>query len=117
MESLTTTVRSSVATPVSLAAPVQNKISHKEAPNPPPQHLQKKVSIQDVEHAIQQVRTELAGANEDVSFSYEKKLGQLFVQIKDNVSGEVIREVPSKDFIQHQVAMKEMIGLLLDKQI
>jgi len=113
---------SAVTAPISLAASVQPKSTNKEAPNPQPQHIEKQntakqVTKQDVEQAIQQVTRELAGSNEAIGFSYEKKLGQLFVQVKDNVSGEVIREVPSKDFIKHRLAMQEMIGLLLDKQV
>ncbi|OIQ01125.1 MAG: hypothetical protein AUK35_00430 [Zetaproteobacteria bacterium CG2_30_46_52] len=100
-----------------MAASVQPKASNKEAPNPQPQHIEKQVTKKDVEQAIQQATRELAGSNEAIGFSYEKKLGQLFVQVKDNVSGEVIREVPSKDFIKHRLAMQEMIGLLLDKQV
>ncbi|MDQ7001090.1 MAG: flagellar protein FlaG [Ghiorsea sp.] len=74
------------------------------------------VSEQELKQVIQQVSQSFAGSNEAVSFTYEEKLGQLFVQITDSTSGKVIREVPSKEFIQHQVAMKELIGLLLDKQ-
>jgi len=74
------------------------------------------VSEQELKQAIQQANQSFAGSNESVSFTYEEKLGQLFVQITDSTSGEVIREVPSKEFIQHQVAMKELVGLLLDKQ-
>ena len=74
------------------------------------------VSEQELKQVIQQANQSFAGSNESVSFTFEEKLGQLFVQITDSTSGEVIREVPSKEFIQHQVAMKELVGLLLDKQ-
>ncbi|MDQ7057818.1 MAG: flagellar protein FlaG [Ghiorsea sp.] len=74
------------------------------------------VSEQELKQVVQQANQSFAGSNESVSFTYEEKLGQLFVQITDSTSGEVIREVPSKEFIQHQVAMKELVGLFLDKQ-
>jgi len=74
------------------------------------------VSEQELKQVVQQANRSFAGSNESVSFTYEEKLGQLFVQITDSTSGEVIREVPSKEFIQHQVAMKELVGLFLDKQ-
>jgi len=85
------------------------------------QQVQKKteqqVKEQDVQKAVQQANVEMASSNSsvDISFGYEEKLGQLFVQVKDQNSGEVIREIPSKDFIQHKIAMREMIGLLLDR--
>jgi len=75
-----------------------------------------KVSEQDVQKAIQQANAQLAGANESISFGYEEKLGQLVVQVTDKATGAVIRQLPSRDFIQHQIFMREMIGLFLDKQ-
>jgi len=75
-----------------------------------------KVSEQDVQREVARANVEITGNNENIAFSYEPKLGQLFVHVTDKNSGEVIREIPSKDFIQHRVAMREMIGLLLDKQ-
>jgi len=92
-----------VAPQATVAQPVKNK-------------AEPMVSEQELKQVIQQANQHFAGSNESVSFMYEEKLGQLFVQIKDSTSGEVIREVPSKEFIQHQVAMKELVGLLLDKQ-
>jgi len=91
------------------------------SPTPPvKQEAQNKteqqVSIQDVQKAIQQSNKALTLSGESIAFGYEEKLGQLFVTVTDKQSGEVIREIPSKDFIQHKIAMREMIGLLLDRQ-
>jgi len=91
--------------------PVQTPPAIKQAVAEP------KVSEQALKEAVLQANRTFAGSNEAVSFTYEEKLGQLFVQITDSKSGEVIREVPSREFIRHQVAMKEFIGLLLDKQV
>ena len=78
---------------------------------------EQQVKEKDVQKAVQQANVEMASSNSSVaiSFGYEEKLGQLFVKVKDQDSGEVIREIPSQDFIQHKIAMREMIGLLLDK--
>ena len=77
---------------------------------------ERKVSEQEIRQEVAKANVEIAGSNEAISFGYEAKLGLLYVQVTDANSGEVIREIPSKDFIQHRVAMREMIGLLLDKQ-
>ncbi len=58
----------------------------------------------------------LLNSNESISFGYEKRLGLLYVQVQDKSTGEVLREIPSKDFIRHALAMKESIGLILDKK-
>ncbi len=78
---------------------------------------QQKVTTQDVQKAIQQANQAFSRSSESISFGYEEKLGQLFVTVMDKESGEVVREIPSKEFIQHKVFMKEMVGLLLDKQV
>ncbi|OIO70465.1 MAG: hypothetical protein COW19_00145 [Zetaproteobacteria bacterium CG12_big_fil_rev_8_21_14_0_65_55_1124] len=63
-----------------------------------------------LEHVNQQVATE------GVGFTYEKRLNQLFVQIKDKATGAVVKEIPPKAVIDQKVAMKEMVGILLDRQ-
>jgi len=79
-------------------------------------NAEQKVSVQDVQRAVQHANAQLAGSNENISFGYEEQLGQLVVQVTDKTSGAVIRQLPSKDFINHQIYMREMIGLFLDKK-
>jgi len=76
----------------------------------------RKVSVQDVQKAVQQANAQLSGSNESITFGYEEKLGQLVVQVTDKATGAVIRQLPSKEFVQHQIFMRELIGLFLDKQ-
>ncbi len=70
----------------------------------------------DLEKALQQANMEFAGSNQKVSFIYEKRINQMFVQIVDKTTGEVVKEVPPKEFIEHKIAMHELIGVLLDKK-
>ena len=77
---------------------------------------ERKASLQAVQQAVNQANASLPGSNESIAFGYEEKLGQLYVQVTDKHSGAVIREILSKEFIQHSVFMREMIGLLLDKK-
>jgi len=93
-------------------APAQQEHGSKQAV------AEKPVQEKDVQQAINQANETLAlqGSNESIAFTYEAKLGQLYVQIKDQTTGDVVREIPSKDFIKHQIAIREMIGLLLDKK-
>jgi len=77
---------------------------------------EKKITEQEVRQVVQQANFEMVGSNEDISFGYEERIGLLYVTVTDKNSGEVIREIPSKEFIQHKVAMHELVGMLLDKQ-
>jgi len=86
---------------------------------PQPQvQAEKPTTEQDVKRAVAQANQEMASLapTETIGFGYVEKLNQIFVQVKDSKTGEVIREIPSKDFIKHKLAMREMIGLILDKQ-
>ena len=97
-------------------APAQQRVSAaqvQKASVPQEQPTQKSVE-QAINQANQMLAT--AGSNETISFVYEAKLNQLYVKIIDQNSGAVVREIPSKGFIRHQIALREMIGLILDKQ-
>jgi len=76
------------------------------------------MSEQAVKGAIKQANQALQSQNVEssVSFGYEAKLGQMFVQIHDGATGSVIGEFPSKSARALQIAMNEMVGLLLDKK-
>ncbi len=74
-------------------------------------------SSQEVQRAVVQANAQIAGLNENLSFGFVKELGQLVVQITDKNSGEVIRQIPSRDFIAQQIASKAFLGMLLDKQV
>ncbi|MDX8383990.1 MAG: flagellar protein FlaG [Ghiorsea sp.] len=74
-----------------------------------------KVNKEVLDKAVSAANFEFSGANEGVAFSYNEKLNQLYVRVIDQASGQVIREIPPKEFIEHQAAMREHIGLLLSK--
>jgi len=76
---------------------------------------QAKVSEESVRHAVQQANIEFTGSNQKVGFGYEARLGQLYVQVLDKETGSVVKEIPSRDFIEHQAFMKELAGLILDR--
>jgi len=73
-------------------------------------------TAQQVQRAVVQANAQVAGFNESISFRFVKELGQLVVQVTDKNSGEVVRQIPSKEFIAQQIASKAFLGLLLDKQ-
>ena len=113
-------VRSSSATPAGAPAVQQTR------PTPPPsnepslkaqQDAQKGQPIeQEVQQAVAEANREFSGPNEKIAFGYAKALNMLIVQVQDRDTGEVIREIPPKEFINFRIAMRERIGLLLDKQ-
>jgi len=112
-----TSVSSSVSSPVSAKPEIPSarvgmnpSVAQQQAPVE-----QAKVSEESVRHAVQQANIEFAGSNQKVGFGYEKRLGQLYVQVLDKETGAVVKEIPPKDFIEHQAFMKELAGLILDR--
>ena len=80
------------------------------------QEMEAAVDHERLKELIERANRKLAGANNQrLSFGYEERLNRLYVQIKDNVTGEVVREIPPRKLIEQQAAMSEMIGIILDR--
>jgi len=91
---------------------------------------QKDESIQEVgESTSQQVSNkELGKAVEDLNkwvqqtqsthlqFRLHEKLNEYYVEIVDDQTKEVVREVPSKKILDVAAKMQEMIGILVDEK-
>ena len=74
------------------------------------------VDHENLKNLIDRANTQMAAAgNQHLSFGYEERLNRLYVQIKDNATGEVVREIPPRKLIEQQAAMSEMIGMILDR--
>lgn len=54
--------------------------------------------------------------NVDLQFSVHKATGNVMVTIKDDNTGEVIREIPSKEILNIAAKFDEMVGLIFDAQ-
>jgi len=67
-----------------------------------------------VRQAVARANAKLEGKNEGIQFSFSDVTGQLVVQVVDQQSGAVIRQIPSKEFIAAEAAARESTGLLLD---
>lgn len=101
-----------VIQPTQVKAPVSNDPSLKVQ-----QDAQKRQPTeQEVQQAVAEANSKFSGPNEKIAFGYEKRLNMLIVQVQDRNTGEVVREIPPREFIDFKVAMRERIGLLLDKQ-
>ncbi len=94
-----------------------------QAPSPGPSvtapatgHQQKQTTARQVQRAVDQANIQMAGLNEQISFSYVKQLDQFVVQVTDKNSGELIRQIPSKSFVAEEIAARAFLGTLLDKK-
>ncbi|WP_203245962.1 flagellar protein FlaG [Sporosarcina beigongshangi] len=63
------------------------------------------------------MNTFLASANTQLRFKFHDKLNEYYVTIIDSNTDEVIREIPSKKLMDIHAAMREFVGLLVDRKI
>lgn len=59
----------------------------------------------------------LEGVNTQLRFKLHDELNEYYVAIVDPKTDEVVREVPSKKLMDIYAAMKEFVGLLIDRKI
>ncbi|WP_338655575.1 flagellar protein FlaG [Sporosarcina psychrophila] len=63
------------------------------------------------------MNTFLESANTQLRFKFHEKLNEYYVTIVDSTTDEVIREIPSKKLLDIYAAMREFVGLLVDRKI
>jgi len=59
----------------------------------------------------------LANQNERLSYRYDKQIDMIIVTIHDGVSNKVIRQIPSKEFVDMKLALQRHIGNVIQKTV
>jgi len=54
--------------------------------------------------------------NLDIKFAYNEKIDQVYLNVIDKQTGQVIRKLPSEEAMKISETMKELVGNLLDKK-
>lgn len=74
---------------------------------------------EDMEKAVELANEKLKAANSTKQFSYSihEATKQFVITIKDSVSGEVIKEVPSKESLDFFAKLQELSGILVDEKM
>lgn len=77
---------------------------------------EKKYSKQEIEKEIDSLNEFLKGSSTHLKFQLHEKLGEYYVQVVNDHSDEVIREIPSKKILDMVAQMYEMVGILVDEK-
>ncbi len=72
---------------------------------------------EDIEKMISGVNQFLTPSHTSAKFVLHEKLNDYYVQIVDDRTQEVIKEIPPKKFLDMYAAMLDFMGLLVDKKI
>ena len=54
--------------------------------------------------------------NLDIKFAYNDKIDQVYLNVIDKNTGQIIRKLPSEEAMKISESMKELVGILLDKK-
>lgn len=74
----------------------------------------KPVSEEEVKKSLEMIEKKLKEMSTTLSFSLSKEPEAIVVQVKDNNSGEIIRQFPSDEILALRAKLDEFVGLLFD---
>lgn len=81
------------------------------------QNTQSPPSKQEMELIIEGINKVLEPSNTHIKFELHEKLNEYYVTVVDNHTNEVVREIPSKKWLDIYAAMTDFVGLIVDKKI
>lgn len=71
----------------------------------------------DLHKTIQAANKLLEPTQVHIEFELHEKLNEYYVKVINNKTDEVIKEIPSKEWLDFYAAMAEFMGFLVDKSI
>jgi flagellar protein FlaG len=77
----------------------------------------KEPTKKELEDSIQRVNQSLKVVNTDLQISLDKEINDKVVRVVNTQSGEVIRQFPSKEFLEWEREYARLLGLLFDKKV
>lgn len=73
--------------------------------------------INNMEHVVDGMNDFLLPMNVSIKFELHEELDRYYVKVVDSETDDVIREVPSEEFLNMYASMAEFMGLFVDKKI
>lgn len=71
---------------------------------------------QKLNELAQQLNKELSPLNTNVKFGFNEDIEGLFVTVSEKDTNRVIRKIPSDEAMQLMAKMREIVGIIFDKQ-
>ncbi|MGG1664392.1 flagellar protein FlaG [Brevibacillus sp. NRS-1366] len=76
----------------------------------------KKSSPKELENAIDGLNKWIQTENTHLKFRMHEEMKEYYVEVVNDATNEVIRQIPSKKILDIKAKMQEMIGLLVDEK-
>jgi len=87
-----------------------------EQPIAQEQVYETKQNKEKVNEVIDSMNGFMQPSHTSLKFELHEKLNHYYVQVIDDDTKEVVREIPSKKVLDMYAAMKEFIGLMIDEK-
>lgn len=85
---------------------------------PPKKHeTEQSLSKGEIQAAVDGLNKQLIATDAQLKFVYHEQLNEYYVTVVNATTDEVIREIPSKKLMDIHAAMREYIGLFVDRKI
>ena len=81
------------------------------------QTYEMKQSKEKMNEVLESINAFMQPSHTSLKFELHEKLNDYYVQVIDDDTKEVIREIPSKKMMDMYAAMKEFMGLMIDEKI
>lgn len=94
---------------------VQDKIKETEKENK--DKKPEEITKQDLEINIEGVNKFLEKHTTSLKFQVHEDLNRVYVEVVDQKTKEVVREIPPKEFLDMVSSMLEHVGLIVDKKV
>ena len=78
---------------------------------------EQKMPAEQAKTMVESINKFLTSADSKLKFQYHEELNEYYVTIVDTATDEVLREIPSKKLMDIHAAMREFLGLLVDRKI
>jgi flagellar protein FlaG len=81
------------------------------------ENLQQDISKEKLEEVVKGLNEFLQPSHTSLKFKLHDELQEYYVQIINERTNEIIREIPPKKLLDIYAAMMEFVGLIVDKKI
>jgi flagellar protein FlaG len=83
----------------------------------PSKNNQSEINKEMMEDVVKGMNNFLNPVNTSIRFELHDRLNDYYVTVIDDITHEVIKEIPSKKLLDTYANMMEFVGLLVDKKI
>jgi len=77
----------------------------------------KSAKLADLQKMTAAMNQSLEAMNTNIRFKYHAKTKELMVQVVDQTNDKILKEMPSHEFLDTIAAIRECVGVLLDKKM